>query len=54
MALISSKSGRRMDLFEDCAMCAYVRKMEEQNKQLELEELREAMFRAQQGQILRR
>lgn len=50
MVLISGKSGRRMDLFEDCTVCAYARKMEEQNKQLILEELREMFIQAQNGE----
>lgn len=54
MVLISGKSGRRMDFFEDCAVCAYTRKMEEQNKQLVLEELREAFLQTQQGGTGRR
>lgn len=39
-----------MDMFEDCAVCAYARKMEEQNKQLILEELRETFIQAQNGE----
>ncbi|MEK7073009.1 MAG: hypothetical protein AAB974_01030 [Patescibacteria group bacterium] len=50
MALISGKSGRRMDMFEDCAACAYARKMGDQNKQLISEELRETFIQAQNGE----